>query len=131
MILDPMSSCAQCHAQEMVTDWASGDTICSRCGLVASERLIDERSERRYLGDESVVPLDRHGGAQNSLRTGVDSTVVGSGNRRRHNRTHGPPIRVCQRTTQSGRLSMPQLADSPSPAALSPLADVAQRERCR
>ncbi len=35
--------CLDCKSDKLVWDWASGDVVCTGCGLVAQERFIDDR----------------------------------------------------------------------------------------
>lgn len=39
-----MEDCRQCNtAAHLAHDWANGDVVCTQCGLVAAERIADER----------------------------------------------------------------------------------------
>ena len=71
---DPMAACPECWSTALVTDWAAGDTICSRCGLVVGERLIDDGMDRQYSNDEALQ--SRHGGRSSDLRGGIGSTTI-------------------------------------------------------
>eukprot|EP00937_MAST-01D_sp_MAST-1D-sp2_P003366 g3366.t1 len=64
-----------------VLDYAQGDCVCSRCGLVLCSRIIDERSETRYFADEGAPapPVERYNGgsrAQGLIRGGAMATTV-------------------------------------------------------
>lgn len=57
------------HADaELLEDSRAGDMICSQCGLVVAERLIDVSSEwRTFADDDSGKAVGRVGAAQNLL----------------------------------------------------------------
>ena len=50
-----MNDCRNCKKKtKIVTDWSSGDTICTNCGMVLDERLISENmSEYRIFADDN------------------------------------------------------------------------------
>ncbi|CAF1041879.1 unnamed protein product [Rotaria sp. Silwood1] len=53
---------------ELIEDYRAGDMICSQCGLVVGERMIDVSSEWRDFGDESnSKDRSRVGSAQSLL----------------------------------------------------------------
>ncbi|CAF2431892.1 unnamed protein product [Rotaria sp. Silwood2] len=69
-----MSRCTQilaCRfhpAAVLIEDYRAGDMICSQCGLVVGERMIDVSAEWREFGDESnSKDRSRVGGAQSLL----------------------------------------------------------------
>jgi transcription initiation factor TFIIB len=51
-------TCDDCGGVQFVQDWAQGDLVCTSCGLVAEERMIDDRPEWRnhVNGDETAGP---------------------------------------------------------------------------
>jgi transcription initiation factor TFIIB len=46
--------------------------------------MIDDRSEARFISDDSVAPLDRHGGAVNDAHGGIGSTVISGASNKNH-----------------------------------------------
>jgi hypothetical protein len=46
-----MLSCTDCKSDRLVWDWASGDVVCTSCGLVVQERFIDDRVSFKDMGD--------------------------------------------------------------------------------
>lgn len=53
----PMESCTNCNVlYTLVYDWHAGDVVCTRCGLVQYEPLIDDRVPPSYE-DDSQQPL--------------------------------------------------------------------------
>ncbi|ODM87669.1 Transcription initiation factor IIB [Orchesella cincta] len=78
------SSQAQCsnHPEApLVEDYKAGDQICSECGLVVGDRVIDIGSEWRTLSNEATgADRCRVGGAENLLLNGSDlTTIIGGG----------------------------------------------------
>lgn len=57
-----MDDCARCGARDQLAhDWSSGDVVCTQCGLVASERVLDDRPlfDTVRSGDaRQTVPVD-------------------------------------------------------------------------
>lgn len=51
---DGISSCLDCGYTNFILDWRGGDRVCSNCGLVAEERIIDDRPEWRNFSDSEV-----------------------------------------------------------------------------
>ena len=73
--------CPKCNTHTpIVEDHASGDLICTECGLVIEQRIIDECSEWRTFGDGDKNGADpsRTVGATNVMLTGGGlSTTIG------------------------------------------------------
>ncbi|KAK9828196.1 hypothetical protein WJX74_002568 [Apatococcus lobatus] len=73
--------CGECGATECVDDHASGDRVCTSCGLVAEAHAIDEHSEWRTFADSDKpgTDMNRVGGPVNHLLSdgGIGSTVIG------------------------------------------------------
>ncbi|KAK7580617.1 hypothetical protein V9T40_001246 [Parthenolecanium corni] len=63
----------------LVEDYHAGDTICSECGLVVGDRVIDVGSEwRTFSNDKTTEDPSRVGGPENPLLSGSDlSTIIG------------------------------------------------------
>lgn len=63
----------------LIEDYRAGDQICSECGLVVGDRVIDVGSEwRTFSSDSGAVDKSRVGGAENSLLGSSDlSTMIG------------------------------------------------------
>ena len=43
----------------LVSDWAAGDVICTDCGLVVQDRVIDVSSEWRTFSDDNHLSVDK------------------------------------------------------------------------
>lgn len=73
--------CQQHPDAPLIEDYRAGDQICSECGLVVGDRVIDVGSEwRTFSNDKGSNSADpsRVGGAENPLLNGSDlSTLVG------------------------------------------------------
>lgn len=65
----------------LIEDYRAGDMICSECGLVVGDRVIDVGSEwRTFSNERSGVDPNRVGGPENPLLGGGDlSTIIGPG----------------------------------------------------
>ncbi|KAF7993641.1 hypothetical protein HCN44_010236 [Aphidius gifuensis] len=65
----------------LIEDYRAGDQICSECGLVVGDRVIDVGSEwRTFSNEKSGVDPSRVGGPENHLLNGSDlSTMIGPG----------------------------------------------------
>ena len=77
-----MSSRVSCHQHPdapMIEDYRAGDMICSECGLVVGDRVIDVGSEwRTFSNEKGVEDRSRVGGPENPLLGGTDlSTMIG------------------------------------------------------
>lgn len=71
-----------CYAHpeaHLIEDYRAGDMICSECGLVVGDRVIDVGSEwRTFNNEKSGVDPSRVGGPENPLLSGGDlSTMIG------------------------------------------------------
>lgn len=79
-----MSNKVCCYAHPdapLIEDYRAGDMICSECGLVVGDRVIDVGSEwRTFSNEKSGVDPSRVGGPENPLLSGGDlSTMIGPG----------------------------------------------------
>lgn len=79
-----MSNRVCCYAHPdapLIEDYRAGDMICSECGLVVGDRVIDVGSEwRTFSNEKSGVDPSRVGGPENPLLSGGDlSTMIGPG----------------------------------------------------
>ena len=77
-----MSATVQCPhhpGSNLIEDYRAGDMICSECGLVVGDRVIDVGSEwRTFSNDKGGEDRCRVGGAENTLLGGSDlSTMIG------------------------------------------------------
>ena len=54
---------------EAVTDWASGDVVCMRCGVVVEAHILDESPEWRYHDDAGTTSGCRVGQAKATMST--------------------------------------------------------------
>ncbi|XP_025158052.1 transcription initiation factor IIB isoform X2 [Harpegnathos saltator] len=74
--------CCYAHPDApLIEDYRAGDQICSECGLVVGDRVIDVGSEwRTFSNEKSGVDPSRVGGPENPLLSGSDlSTMIGPG----------------------------------------------------
>lgn len=74
--------CCPDHPEaQLIEDHRAGDQICSDCGLVVGDRVIDVGSEWRTFSNEKANSDPcRVGGAENPLLNGSDlSTIIGPG----------------------------------------------------
>ncbi|KAI0980537.1 hypothetical protein GJ496_005844 [Pomphorhynchus laevis] len=67
---------------QLIEDYRAGDMICSKCGLVVGDRMVDVCSEwRTFSSDKDSKDMSRVGAAENPLLNGEDlSTYVGRAN---------------------------------------------------
>lgn len=64
----------------LIEDYRAGDMICSECGLVVGDRVIDVGSEwRTFSNEKSGVDPSRVGGPENPLLSGGDLSTMISG----------------------------------------------------
>lgn len=78
----------------LIEDYHAGDMICSACGLVVGDRLIDVGSEwRTFSNEKDSKDNSRVGAAENPLLDGGDlSTIIAYGSSNAHFDEHGRPI---------------------------------------
>ncbi|KAL2749543.1 transcription initiation factor IIB [Vespula maculifrons] len=79
---DTNKVCCYAHPDApLIEDHRAGDQICSECGLVVGDRVIDVGSEWRTFSNEKAgVDPSRVGGPENPLLNGSDlSTMIGPG----------------------------------------------------
>lgn len=91
-------ACREHPDDPLTEDYRAGDMICTTCGLVVGDRVIDVGSEwRTFSNEKSNADPSRVGGSENPLLNGTDlTTVIGrgtgeasfdeQGNSRYHNR---------------------------------------------
>ncbi|KAE8610687.1 hypothetical protein XENTR_v10012202 [Xenopus tropicalis] len=77
----PKVTCPNHPDALLVEDYRAGDMICSECGLVVGDRVIDVGSEwRTFSNDKAAKDPSRVGDAQNPLLSGGDlTTMIGKG----------------------------------------------------
>ncbi|KAL7286103.1 hypothetical protein TKK_0019617 [Trichogramma kaykai] len=73
--------CYQHPDAPLIEDYRAGDQICSTCGLVVGDRVIDVGSEwRTFSNEKNGLDPSRVGGPENPLLNGADlSTMIGPG----------------------------------------------------
>ncbi|KAI1303211.1 Transcription initiation factor IIB [Halotydeus destructor] len=73
--------CREHPDANLIEDYRAGDMICSACGLVVGDRVVDVGSEwRTFSNDKSNADPSRVGGSENPLLNGTDlTTVIGRG----------------------------------------------------
>ena len=77
-----MDSCDECHKSELVINHVEGTIVCTGCGLVQQNRIIDETSEWRNFSSETAgsgTNQNRVGGKLNPYLSnyGIDTQVKG------------------------------------------------------
>ena len=50
--IDDQHQCANCESNDIITDENRGEKICSQCGLVIEDRMIDVGSEWRAYNQD-------------------------------------------------------------------------------
>jgi len=127
MVVAKMSDkvCCPHHPEAaLLEDYRAGDTICSYCGLVVGDRVIDVGSEWRTFSSESgKEDKSRVGSTENSLLGSDLSTMIGPSPGGRgpamysNNRTGGASTTTTDRalkdafnlmTTMSDRINLPR-----------------------
>jgi len=64
--------CRNCASTNLFTDWKQGDRVCTDCGVVAEERLRDDRPEWKDFNDaEDLVKKGCTSVAKSSARSGM------------------------------------------------------------
>jgi len=73
--------CREHPDANLIEDYRAGDMICSACGLVVGDRVVDVGSEwRTFSNDKSNADPSRVGGSENALLNGTDlTTMIGRG----------------------------------------------------
>lgn len=63
---------------QIIEDFQAGDMICSGCGLVIVDRVIDVGAEWRTFSNDTMLNKSRVGAEENLLYDGMDlSTMIG------------------------------------------------------
>ncbi|KAK0178731.1 hypothetical protein PV327_007594 [Microctonus hyperodae] len=96
--------CCYAHPDApLVEDYRAGDQICSECGLVVGDRVIDVGSEwRTFSNEKGGVDPSRVGGPENPLLGGSDlSTIIGPGTGAASFDAFGTPKYQNRRTTNN------------------------------
>lgn len=69
---DDEDRCRNCASTNLFTDWKQGDQVCTDCGVVAEERLRDDRPEWKDFQDaEDLVKKGCTSVAKSSARSGM------------------------------------------------------------
>ena len=98
-------SCKFHPEANLIEDYRAGDQICSECGLVVGDRVIDVGSEwRTFSNDTGGEDRSRVGGPENSLLGSSDlSTMIGPG--RMSGGAHGFSDSSAMYNNRAGRVS--------------------------
>ena len=81
--VDNKFGCKECFSTSLITNRKSGTIVCETCGLVQSNRLIDESAEWRNFGsdgnDGDKADMNRVGGTLNPYLSngGLETNVKG------------------------------------------------------
>ena len=72
-------SCKYCPTTtRLVEDLQAGDLVCTGCGLVCGDRIIDVGAEWRTFSNDTLLSKSRVGAEENVLYDGIDlSTMIG------------------------------------------------------
>lgn len=104
----PSLSCPSHPGEPLIEDAHAGDMICSRCGLVVGDRIVDVSSEWRTFSDSNSDP-SRVGAAENPLLENDLSTRIGaSTGTEYHNRNS---MSSANRTLSSAFRDINEIAD--------------------
>merc|ERR1711988_1799619 len=76
-MMSTTSVCDNCGGIDYVDDTIQGDRICTTCGFVLQEHLIDTEPEWRRFSDQTSDP-DRCGGPSNPFLSNAMGTLIGS-----------------------------------------------------
>jgi len=70
--------CREHPEAPLIEDYRAGDMICSACGLVVGDRVVDVGSEwRTFSNEKSNTDPSRVGASENPLLNGTDlSTII-------------------------------------------------------
>lgn len=75
--IDNSNLCCRHHPDAaLIEDYRAGDVICSSCGLVVGDRVIDVGSEWRSFSDDKQNDRSRVGGSENTLLNSSDLTTI-------------------------------------------------------
>jgi len=59
--------CRHCHSQSLKIDWAQGDRVCTNCGIVDAERLLDDRPEWKDFNEDADIIKGGQSGARSGM----------------------------------------------------------------
>jgi len=92
----------------LIEDYHAGDMICSMCGLVVGDRVIDVGSEwRTFSNDKGGEDRSRVGGPENTLLGSSDlSTMIGPGKGAASFDDSGNPVYTNRRTMSSSERTL-------------------------
>ncbi|CAH1785416.1 unnamed protein product [Owenia fusiformis] len=101
--LAAMVTCSYHPEATLIEDHHAGDMICSECGLVVGDRVVDVGSEwRTFSNDKDTKDASRVGAAENSLLSGGDlSTMIGPSTGPASFDADGKPVYRNRRTLNS------------------------------
>jgi len=84
----------------LIEDYRAGDQICSECGLVVGDRVIDVGSEwRTFSNEKGGEDKSRVGASENSLLSSDLSTMIGPGTGKASFSSDGAALYSNRRTT--------------------------------
>ncbi|VEU42582.1 unnamed protein product [Pseudo-nitzschia multistriata] len=69
--------CAHCHSATIITDWKQGDRVCTTCGIVAEEKLMDDRPEWKNFSEAEDLVRGLPSGARSGLVPVDETRYVG------------------------------------------------------
>jgi transcription initiation factor TFIIB len=73
------TTCFRCGGKDLVLDYKAGDIICSSCGEVIGDRVIDEGNEVKfYMNDDDPHKSSRSSGMSESIGSLQTSFVTSS-----------------------------------------------------
>jgi len=74
---DNEDRCRNCNSATIFTDWKQGDRVCTSCGVVAEERMMDDRPEWKDFNDAEDIIKGMPSGARSGLVAVDESKYVG------------------------------------------------------
>jgi transcription initiation factor TFIIIB Brf1 subunit/transcription initiation factor TFIIB len=72
--------CDDCGSHKLVIQWREGDIVCSQCGLVKEERILDDTYYGNKPYDEDIQPALCSNEAQNETIKWAIESLLGDGN---------------------------------------------------
>lgn len=93
MVQKTIDEIVGCLHTVIVTDTDTGEQICSNCGLVTTEHLVDNRQEWRSFSAESNPKIRTGSGTSLAIHDQGLSTVIGSIDKDASGKSLSPPMK--------------------------------------
>ena len=72
--MESVRRCRSCLSASLRVDWQAGDRVCTSCGLVDEEHLLDEGAEWRNFDEADDLVRNAHSGGAGGARCGMVAT---------------------------------------------------------